>query len=193
MIDFKYFEIDSYDSFVSDVREAFNIHKDEILSVKKTEYGARNVVLSLYPQLNKLTEKYSFLGPVAALLESQPNTSTPIHTDGLRRPVVINVSVSEPNPDNMTKFYDPEDLIEKTLPNGGPGVLHFTKKHDNVQPIAQYSLLDNPIIVHTMTPHEINNVKNYIRRTLSFGLAIEEYSQLGIEKIVEKIQNKSKQ
>lgn len=184
MIDYTFTEILGFDSFVSDVREAFNYHKHEILNIEaNSNYSAKIVFLQEFAKLKHIIKKYSFLKGSAILLLSDPNSESPVHTDGMKRALAINVLLTEPNPNNLIKFYS-YDMVEETA---SPDATYY-KLLETAKPIAEYALMDNPIIVHTMVPHRITNPSDTPRISISFTMKYDEYSLGGLYRAVEQVQ-----
>lgn len=189
MVNFTFKEIDYLD-FANDVRQAVCLCNFDLS--KQTANGAKIILINEYPELKKIKERYTFLGNHALFLETPPLDYSPIHVDGMVRKFVINIMISDTSAETKVCFYDPTTVRINTT-HSDASESYYDKVSSNVKPIAEYTLSSNPIVVHTMIPHQIDNAKGTKARiSFSWVLDCDDYSQEAIEKVVENIEKISK-
>ena len=117
-------------------------------------------------QILLILNKYPFLHNHMLIFTLPPKFTTHIHMDGLgdkNRPrnYSCNIPIEGCNNNCITEFFDADQ--SKFLAD----VSGTTRWHNPIEPtekVAEYILINNPILTNTQFPHRVNNSNNLDKR-----------------------------
>lgn len=140
---------------------------DKLLNIQRVDnFGGYKAIRFYHPdeefrQFDKLLVKYPFLFPHTLLFQLTPLDYQVIHRDNLPNPdsavrtVSLNIPISGCNDTWVTEFFDipKEDMFWSDKANA------FVPKKEigPLKKLTEYTLKENPVLVHTQIPHRIQD------------------------------------
>lgn len=168
-----------YPELVADVRAAFKEHIFPHADPKdKPGASLRYLIIDNryeYKFLNLLLVKYVFLSEHLFIFRLRPNQETNIHTDGIvhdakmtpnlrgwKRQYSLNLPIKNCTSQCKTEFFNIENhamFVDQ------PSNTTWLKDGEPAEKIAEYCLLNNPILMNPQVPHRIINSSHDMYRT----------------------------
>lgn len=193
-----YYTVIPWKQLVSDVREVCIPLIPEIINkTKTTAEDSQSIGIGDWPELVELREKYRFIGKNAVLIVGPPNQLKPIHTDSWERPLSFNIGLLGTSQNNRTNFYSFDSMQEVYRTTDGDVYLKLkdidTRENRDKHVLASYTLMDDPVMCHTMVPHEVMSTSTTeTRYSMCFSIKLKEHTQENIYEIVNKLQAAAK-
>ena len=166
-----YFILENQPELLKDIQGCYeylctlykDLHPDEALKTAVLKAGMKE-----REPLQHMFDKYEFLMGYVLIWELGAGKSIRAHKDGPLsveqgnpRRVGLNVPIKGCNPSCVTSFYEVEPQYEYVDIEARS---RFIKDNSPIKKIAEYRLVDKPILIDTQIFHDLDNTRNHEKR-----------------------------